>query len=103
MGARRRDVLGGRHELDGTGRRAAPREVRRVVVAGRVGHHRAMASRGELEAVAGSLEELLGRVTAIVERDSATTKEATQDLVAVERGLASTLRRLRRLTTKLSD
>ncbi len=62
-----------------------------------------MASRGELEAVAGSLEELLGRVTAIVERDSATTKEATQDLVAVERGLASTLRRLRRLTTKLSD
>lgn len=62
-----------------------------------------MATRSELQALAGSLEELLGRVTSLVERDGAgAMRDETLDLVAVERGLASTLRRLRRLTGKLS-
>lgn len=61
-----------------------------------------MATRGELEALAAALDELLGRVTTMVERDRAAARDETLDLIAVERGLTSTLRRLRRLTGKLS-
>ena len=61
-----------------------------------------MATRGELEALAASLEELLGRVTAVVERDASSSRDDTSDLIAVERGLASTLRRLHRLTARLN-
>lgn len=61
-----------------------------------------MATRGELDALAAGLEELLGRVTAIIERDGpGTTRDDELELVAIERGLASTLRKLRRLTTKV--
>jgi hypothetical protein len=61
-------------------------------------------TRGELEALTGGLEELLVRVTAMVERDGpGTTSEDDVELVAIERGLASTLRRLRRLSAKSRD
>jgi hypothetical protein len=60
-----------------------------------------MARRGELEALAAGLEEFLGRVTAIIERDGpGTTRDDELELIAVERGLASTLRKLRRLSAK---
>lgn len=60
-----------------------------------------MPRRGELETLAASLEELLARVTGLVEREGATaSRDASVDLVAIERGLASTLRRLQRLTAK---
>lgn len=61
-----------------------------------------MATRNELETLATGLEELLGRVTSIVEREG--TNSDVQDdgleLVAIERGLASTLRRLRRVISQ---
>jgi hypothetical protein len=71
------------------------------VEAARIGHHLRVATRGELETLTAGLEDLLARVTAIVERDGpGTTHDDEFELVAVERGLASTLRRLRRLNVK---
>jgi hypothetical protein len=56
---------------------------------------------GELEALGATLEEVLGRVTDLVERSSgAAARDDELELVAIERGLASTLRRLRRLTAR---
>jgi N-methylhydantoinase B/oxoprolinase/acetone carboxylase alpha subunit len=63
-----------------------------------------MATRGDLEALTAGLEELLARVTAMIERDGpGTTSDDEVELVVIERGLASTLRRLRRLSSKLRD
>jgi hypothetical protein len=58
-----------------------------------------MATRNELETLATGLEDLLGRVTSIVEREGTTSgvQDDGLELVAIERGLASTLRRLRRV------
>ena len=60
-----------------------------------------MHERGEIQALAASLRELLGRVTALVENTgSDTPRDDELELVAIERGLASTLRRVDRLTAK---
>jgi DNA-binding response OmpR family regulator len=60
-----------------------------------------VATSSELEACAASLEELLARVTALVERaGSGKERDDELELIAVERGLASTLRKLRRLTAR---
>jgi hypothetical protein len=57
--------------------------------------------RGELEAITDGLGVLLTRVTALVERaEDASSRDDLLELVAVERGLASTLRRLQRLTSR---
>jgi hypothetical protein len=60
-----------------------------------------MRERGELEAITDGLGVLLTRVTALVERaEDASSRDDLLELVAVERGLASTLRRLQRLTSR---
>ena len=60
-----------------------------------------MQDRGELQALAASLRELLARVTALVERtDTETPRDDELELVAIERGLASTLRRVDRLNAR---
>ena len=60
-----------------------------------------MEARGELEAVADGLRVLLARVTALIERtEDGAARDDVLELVAVERGLASTLRRLQRLTSR---
>jgi NAD(P)-dependent dehydrogenase (short-subunit alcohol dehydrogenase family) len=60
-----------------------------------------MQQRGEIQALAASLRELLGRVTALVENaGSDTARDDELELVAIERGLASTLRRVDRLNAK---
>jgi hypothetical protein len=57
--------------------------------------------RGELEAISDGLGVLLSRVTKLVERaEDASSRDDLLELVAVERGLASTLRRLQRLTAR---
>jgi NAD(P)-dependent dehydrogenase (short-subunit alcohol dehydrogenase family) len=57
--------------------------------------------RGEIQALAASLRELLGRVTALVENaGSDIPRDDELELVAIERGLASTLRRVDRLNAK---
>jgi hypothetical protein len=57
--------------------------------------------RGELEAITDGLGTLLSRVTALVERaEDASSRDDLLELVAVERGLASTLRRIKRLTSR---
>ncbi|HEV3328332.1 MAG TPA: hypothetical protein VGZ33_02955 [Acidimicrobiales bacterium] len=62
-----------------------------------------MHERGELEAITDGLGVLLTRVTALVERaEDASARDDLLELVAVERGLASTLRRLQRLTSRPS-
>jgi hypothetical protein len=59
--------------------------------------------RGELEAITDGLGVLLTRVTALVERaEDVSARDDLLELVAVERGLASTLRRLQRLTSRPS-
>jgi hypothetical protein len=66
-----------------------------------LGHHRAMQDPGELQAVGASLELLLQRVTALVEhQDRTTSRDDELELVAIERGLESTLRRIRRLASR---
>ena len=66
-----------------------------------VGHHLCVKERGEIQALAASLRELLGRVTALVENaGSDTPRDDELELVAIERGLASTLRRVDRLNAK---
>jgi hypothetical protein len=58
---------------------------------------------GELEAISDGLGVLLSRVTVLVERaEDASSRDDLLELVAVERGLASTLRRLQRLTSRPS-
>ena len=65
------------------------------------GHHLCVHQRGEIQALAASLRELLGRVTALVENTrSDTPRDDELELVAIERGLASTLRRVDRLNAK---
>lgn len=60
-----------------------------------------MRGRGELETLGASLEELLGRVTSLIDEQSGTQhRDDELELVAIERGLASTLRRVRRLIAK---
>lgn len=62
-----------------------------------------MHERGELEAITDGLGVLLTRVTSLVERaEDASSRDDLLELVAVERGLASTLRRLQRLTSRPS-
>jgi hypothetical protein len=57
--------------------------------------------RGELEAITDGLGVLLTRVTALVERaEDSSSRDDLLELVAVERGLSSTLRRLQRLTAR---
>ena len=73
----------------------------RFVRAPSFGHHLCVQERGEIQALAASLRELLGRVTALVEHaGSDTPRDDELELVAIERGLASTLRRVERLTAK---
>ncbi len=55
---------------------------------------------GELQAVGAGLEELLRRVTALVERQVGAPRDDELELVAIERGLQSTLRRVQRLTAR---
>jgi hypothetical protein len=58
-------------------------------------------ARGELEAIGDGLGTLLRRVTALVEQaEQGTSRDDVLELVAVERGLAATLRRLQRLTAR---
>jgi hypothetical protein len=58
-------------------------------------------ARGELEAISDGLGVLLTRVTALVEHaEEASSRDDLLELVAVERGLAATLRRLHRLTSR---
>jgi len=59
-------------------------------------------SRGELEAISDGLGILLARVTELVEHSSSgdAARDDLLELVAVERGLASTQRRLQRLVAK---
>ncbi|HEV3213025.1 MAG TPA: hypothetical protein VGZ03_06470 [Acidimicrobiales bacterium] len=60
-----------------------------------------MHARGELEAISDGLGVLLTRVTALVEHaEGASSRDDLLELVAVERGLAATLRRLQRLTSR---
>jgi len=61
-------------------------------------------ARGELEAISDGLGVLLGRVTALVEHaEHDASRDDLLELVAVERGLAATLRRLQRLTARPSS
>jgi hypothetical protein len=60
-----------------------------------------MPGRGELETLGASLEEILTRVTALIETgDSSASRDDEIDLVAIERGLAATLRKIRRLAAR---
>jgi hypothetical protein len=60
-----------------------------------------VAGRGELEAISDGLGTLLARVTALVERaDDDATRDDLLELVAIERGLTSTQRRLQRLVAR---
>jgi tyrosyl-tRNA synthetase len=71
---------------------------------GHSGHHLWMRARGELQTLGASLEALLARVTAMVEQSgSDTTRDDELELVAIERGLASTLRRVHRLAARSLD
>ena len=71
---------------------------------GQLGHHLVVQPRGELQTLGASLEELLGRVTALVEQSGGeTSRDDELELVAIERGLASTLRRVRRLAARGPD
>ncbi|MEI6700959.1 MAG: hypothetical protein WCL38_04300 [Actinomycetota bacterium] len=57
-----------------------------------------MANRSELSSLTATLEELLRRVSLMT--DTATTSgddEAASELISLERGLQSSLRRMRRL------
>lgn len=66
-----------------------------------VGHHLIVQERGDLQALGASLRELLGRVTALVEgAGSDVPRDDELELVAIERGLASTLRRVERLNAR---
>jgi len=61
-------------------------------------------ARGELQTLGASLEALLARVTALVEDSAADASRDDQlELVAIERGLASTLRRVHRLAARSLD
>jgi hypothetical protein len=63
-----------------------------------------MHGRGELQTLGASLEELLARVTALVEQSGpGTSRDEDLELVAIERGLASTLRRVQRLAARVDD
>jgi len=65
------------------------------------GHHRRVRARGELEAIGDGLSTLLRRVTVLVEdAEHDTSRDDLLELVALERGLAATLRRLQRLTAR---
>jgi hypothetical protein len=67
----------------------------------RPGHHRRVHARGELEAICDGLGVLLSRVTALVEgAEHDASRDDLLELVAVERGLAATQRRLQRLTAR---
>jgi hypothetical protein len=56
---------------------------------------------GELEAISDGLGALLVRVTALIEREPGdAARDDMLELVAVERGLASTQRRLQRLIAR---
>jgi len=69
-----------------------------------VGHHLRVRARGELQTLGASLEALLARVTALVEDSAADASRDDQlELVAIERGLASTLRRVHRLAARSLD
>jgi hypothetical protein len=60
--------------------------------------------RGELQTLSASLEDVLVRVTDLIEGiDEQATRDDQLELVAIERGLASTLRRLQRLAARVSD
>jgi hypothetical protein len=60
-----------------------------------------MAAKGELEAIGDGLSTLLARVTALVEHaEGDASRDDLLELVAVERGLASTQRRLQRLVAR---
>ena len=60
-----------------------------------------MRAQGELEAISDGLGALLARVTALVEHASGdAVRDDLLELVAVERGLASTQRRLDRLVAR---
>ena len=57
-----------------------------------------MQGRGELETIDDGLATLLARVTALVEEaEGAASRDDLLELVAVERGLSSTHRRLQRM------
>jgi hypothetical protein len=67
-----------------------------------LGHHQSVRTAGELQALGASLEDLLARVTALVEQSEAeTSRDDALELVAIERGLSSTLRRIRRLVARI--
>jgi hypothetical protein len=71
------------------------------VVIVQLGHHLKVHGRGELQTLGASLEEVLARVTALVdETGPGTSRDDEQELVAIERGLASVLRRVRRLAAR---
>ena len=71
---------------------------------GQVGHHLSVQVRGELQTLGATLEALLTRVTALVEESGAgSSRDDELELVAIERGLASTLRRVQRLAAKSLD
>gem|GEM_PF-6344294 len=72
----------------------------RLVRCSSFGHHLCVHERGEIEALAASLRELLGRVTGLVDAGSDVQRDDHLELVAIERGLASTLRRVDRLNAK---
>jgi hypothetical protein len=60
-----------------------------------------MPGRGELETLGASLEDILARVTALIETgESSASRDDEIDLVAIERGLAATLRKIRRLVAR---
>jgi hypothetical protein len=60
-----------------------------------------MPGRGELETLGASLEDILARVTALIETgESSASRDDEIDLVAIERGLAATLRKIRRLAAR---
>lgn len=63
-----------------------------------LGHHGDMADRAELSSLTATLEELLRRVGQLTDKATeAGDDEASSELVSLERGLQSSLRRMRRL------
>jgi ElaB/YqjD/DUF883 family membrane-anchored ribosome-binding protein len=65
---------------------------------GDLGHHGVMADRAELSSLTATLEELLRRVGQLTDKATeAGDDEASSELVSLERGLQSSLRRMRRL------
>jgi hypothetical protein len=57
-------------------------------------------TQGELDAIGDGLTTLLARVTALVEESQDDARDDVLELVAVERGLSATLRRLQRLAAR---